>query len=230
MKPSLSFISTIIRPLDHFLRIRNIIVTQVLSHFKREIRYTRKAGSDIIRLITLELIVNEIRANNILGSVAELGVYRGDFAQYINDYFPDRYFYLFDTFKGFDHRDTIFELKKGLNPVDHDFSDTNIEIILKKMKYEQKCIIKKGFFPESLNGLEDNFCFVSLDADLYQPTLKGLEYFFPRLNPGGFILVHDYNNDEFSGVRAAVRDYSKINKIVRVPVADAAGTLIIGKS
>ena len=38
-------------------------------------------------------------------SVAEGGVFRGDFAKYINKVFPDSKLYLFDTFEGFDSRD-----------------------------------------------------------------------------------------------------------------------------
>src|SRR4029079_18426640 len=59
---------------------------------------------DYIRLSTLELVAYEIDRNNILGSVAELGVYKGKFARYINQLFPNRKLYLFDTFMGFDEK------------------------------------------------------------------------------------------------------------------------------
>jgi O-methyltransferase len=39
--------------------------------------------NDYIRASSLELIANEIYDRNICGSVAELGVYRGDFAKII---------------------------------------------------------------------------------------------------------------------------------------------------
>ena len=39
------------------------------------------------------------------GECAEAGVFEGDFAKWINQYFPDRKLYLFDTFEGFDMRD-----------------------------------------------------------------------------------------------------------------------------
>jgi Macrocin-O-methyltransferase (TylF). len=32
-----------------------------------------------------------------------------------------------------------------------------------------------------------------LDVDLYQSTLDCLEFFYPRLNPGGIIVTHDYS-------------------------------------
>src|SRR4026209_189 len=64
---------------------------------------------DYIRLSTLELVAHEIDRNNIPGSVAELGVYKGKFAPYINQYFPGRKLFLFDTFKGFDEKDVRSE-------------------------------------------------------------------------------------------------------------------------
>ena len=56
---------------------------------------------DYIRISSLELVAKEIYENNIEGAVAELGVFRGRFAQFINQAFFDRDFYLFDTFEGF---------------------------------------------------------------------------------------------------------------------------------
>lgn len=42
---------------------------------------------------------------NISSSVAEAGVFRGEFAKYINQFFPDRKLYLYDTFEGFNASD-----------------------------------------------------------------------------------------------------------------------------
>jgi O-methyltransferase len=69
-------------------------------------------ASDYFRLSSLELIAYEIYANNIEGNVAELGVFRGDFAKFINISFPDRKLYLFDTFEGFDEKDIEAEYIK----------------------------------------------------------------------------------------------------------------------
>ena len=66
-----------------------------------------------------------------------------------------------------------------------DFSDTSIDIVLSKLLNSERCFIKKGFFPETAKGVETNFAFVSLDVDLFAPTLAGLEYFYPRLERGG---------------------------------------------
>ena len=36
------------------------------------------------------------------------------------------------------------------------------------------------------------FALVHLDCDLYAPMRAGLEFFYPKLVPGGFMIIHDY--------------------------------------
>jgi hypothetical protein len=50
-----------------------------------------------------------------------------------------------------------------------------------------------GIFPHSAAGLEDlRFSFVHLDLDLPEGTRAALEFFYPRLLPGGILLGDDY--------------------------------------
>ena len=118
---------------------------------------------------------------------------------------------------------------KGFSKGDQDFSDTSVDAVLKKMPYPEQCIVKKGFFPKTAEGVEDSFCFVSIDADLYDPILKGLEFFYPRLEKGGFIFIHDFNNNGYLGAREAVLQFCKANNIGFVPIPDSGGTAIITK-
>jgi O-methyltransferase len=108
--------------------------------------------NEYIRTSSLELIANEVYDKNIMGSIAELGVYQGDFAKIINIAFPDRKLYLLDTFEGFDERDVKIEKENGFSMGNQDFSETNVELVLSKMKHKENCIIKKGYFPESIDG------------------------------------------------------------------------------
>lgn len=70
---------------------------------------------------------------------------------------------------------------------------------------------------------------MSLDVDLYKPTLAGLHYFYERLSQGGYIFVHDYNNRRYRGVRSAVDEFSKATGARVVQLPDMAGTVIITK-
>lgn len=143
---------------------------------------------DAVRLGVLELCCREISENKVAGAAAELGVYKGDFAKKINEFLPDKKLYLFDTFEGFDQRDIDSEISKKFSDGKQDFSNTSVDLVLSKMKDRSKCVVKKGYFPETAKGLEDEqYSFVSIDADLYQPILDGLKYFFPRLTRGGIL-------------------------------------------
>lgn len=200
---------------------------QMLGYTDKFIRVP-KVGN-YIRIKAFELIVNEISEAGVQGDVAEVGVFQGDFARHINEAFPDRIFYLFDTFQGFDQRDVTVEQKEKYSKGDQDFSKTSIDVVLGKMVNKNKCVVKQGYFPESLNGLESNFAFVSLDADLYKPIYDGLTYFYPRLNSGGVIFIHDYNNSKYPGAKDAVRKYCKENHVTFIPIPDAWGTAVIRK-
>ncbi|MCL2712186.1 MAG: TylF/MycF family methyltransferase [Methanomassiliicoccaceae archaeon] len=184
---------------------------------------------DYVRVSSLELVAEEIYDKAIDGAVAELGVYRGDFAKIINEAFPDRKLYLFDTFEGFDDRDTNIEKEKKFSEGDQDFSDTNIELVLSKMKHPENCIVKKGYFPDTAKDVNESFVFVSIDADLYEPIYNGLVYFYKNMEGGGVIFVHDYNNDVYKGAKEAVRKFCAENDIGYFPLSDACGTAVIIK-
>jgi O-methyltransferase len=206
------------------------------AHLNYSLKYcARKREIDInyldyIRLATLELAANEIYKKKLQGNVAEVGVYKGKFAKYINQYFPSKKLYLFDTFEGFDIKDIQTEKKLGLDDAKQDFSNTSVDLVLKNMPYPEQCIIKKGFFPQTTAGIEDSFVFVSLDTDLYEPIYQGLIYFYPRMIKGGYIFVHDVNNDSYKGAAKAVEQFSKEHGISFLPIPDSCGSAVFIKN
>lgn len=184
---------------------------------------------DYCRLSSLELVANEINEKGIDGSVAEVGVYRGDFAKFINLLFADRKFYLFDTFEGFNKKDIEVDVKYKFSLSNEDWSNTSVDTVLKKMQNINNCVIKKGYFPETANDVDDKFVFVSIDCDLYEPIYQALKYFYPRLVKGGYIFIHDYNNKEYIGANLAVKKYTNENGIPYFPLSDGGGSAIIMK-
>lgn len=185
---------------------------------------------DYFRLSSLELMASKFKEEKTTGECAELGVFRGEFARLINKYFPDRILYLFDTFEGFDIRDTEFDDEKNYRKAIHDFSHTSVKSVLDKMPYPEKCIVKKGYFPESINDdILPEFCFVSIDVDLYKPIYSGLEFFYKKLVKGGVIFVHDYENCDYEGVKQAVKDFSKAYDISYFIMSDICGSAVFIK-
>ena len=160
-----------------------------------------------------QCLINEVRRRGMKGSAAELGVDFGDTAKYINLYFPDRTLYLFDTFSGFDKRDKEKSQVSSAEWLEYYNVRSSEEQVLGRMFYPERCVVKKGYFPDSLEGLEEKFAFVHIDCDLYKPITAGLEYFYPRLERGGYIVVHDFYNVRYPQAKQAVRDFADKNQL-----------------
>ncbi len=191
---------------------------------------------DYIRLREIELLIDEIKYKKLRGAIAEVGVYRGEISAFLNKLLPEKKIYLFDTFEGFTdkllsenttHEYTNSSFFQSIKK----FANTSESIILKKMSTPENCIICKGVFPQTALNIKENFCFVSIDVDFFASTLAALKYFYPKLLSGGYLFIHDYNDDELRGVKEAVYKYQDdINeKLCSVPLCDHSGTLVITK-
>jgi O-methyltransferase len=136
----------------------------------------------------------------IPGDMAELGVASGASAMMIASRSPERILHLFDTFEGIPKptgedspRFKEHQYRYSLQEVQRYINGPNIRFY-------------KGLFPQSAAGLADaRFAFVHLDADLYESTKAGLEWFYPRLNKGGILICHDY--DTAAGVNRAFEEF-----------------------
>jgi O-methyltransferase len=160
------------------------------------------------RIMALGNVSDMIHAANITGSVAEAGVYRGAFAKHINYFFSDRELLLFDTFKGFSENMLTKEKSNGGAAHIAGFhSDTSVDLVRAALPFPQKCRFYPGYFPASANGIEDSFAFVNIDMDIYESTLEGLKFFYPRMAENGVIFVHDYFDRTWGGVKKAVDEY-----------------------
>ncbi len=183
----------------------------------------RDLSNDYVRLATLELLCR--RAAQVPGAAAELGVYKGFFARCINQLLPERKLYLFDSFQGFAPEDCAPESFQAAH------ENTAVDRVLAIMPHPETVSVKPGFFPGSLKGLEERFCLVSLDVDFRDTTLEGLRYFWPRLEPGGYLLLHDWGSPKLPGVAQALGEYEQEigRSIPAVPLCDVGGSLILCK-
>lgn len=216
----------IIAVLTRYYEVKLEIINMGIPEYKiigKYIEIAIEARIEFLRSFG-EIVYN----NNINGATAELGVYQGEFAKFINEIFLDRKLYLFDTFSGLPQYDTKYDNNKGYAAAkEGHFSNTSEQIVINKMKKPDNCIIRKGYFPETANGIDDTFCFVNLDSDLYKPTIEGLEFFYPRMENGGVILVHDYFSIAFKGVRHAVDEFATKNNVKFIPIGDTLSVAIV---
>ena len=173
------------------------------------------------RILFLKRFAERARKEGITGSAAEAGVYRGDFARHINRYFPDRKCYLFDTFSGFTEYDIAKEQKKSQTSADY-MKDVSIADVMAKMPFKENIILRAGRFPETAQGIDDRFAFVNLDMDLYEPTIEGLRFFYPRMSEGGVILIHDYFSEAYPNIEQSVDDFERElgRRLHKIPIGD----------
>ncbi len=182
------------------------------------------------RLAGLRLAAKEIYQRNVEGDVAELGVYQGEFAAEMNRIFPDRRLHLFDTFAGFAERDIFVETEHNYSRARvGDFVDTSIAAVKARLPHADLAVFYQGYFPETVPSVLPPLAFVSIDPDLYEPTYQGLKTFYPKLNVGGMIFIHDYNSTQFCGVREAVRKFCEEMRIYLFPLCDLHGSAVIVK-
>lgn len=224
------------------LAVENQRIVESIRHSVYS-RYDRERVFDIfcytkhsdLRVSWLRNFSEFVYEKGLTGNVAECGVFKGNFAKYINEFFPDRKCYLFDSFEGFQEKD--IEADKSFSSYSQWFksisrwSDTTVKGVVSKMPYPEQLVVRKGYVPETFEGIDDVFCFVNLDMDLYQPMLEGLRFFYPKMVNGGVLLLHDYYSGHYlPGVKNAVSQYEKETGqcLYKIP-SESSSSLVILK-
>ena len=186
-------------------------------------------ASDLARFYAFCLMFDEIEKDKIVGDIAEIGVYRGHTATLLAD-FARRIgvnLYLLDTFEGFAASDlTGVDAQQQVQ-----FSDTSLDSV-RNFVGEANVSFIKGYFPETASDLPTHgvYSIVHIDCDLYSPILAALEYFYPRLTEGGFLVIHDYSSLWWPGAEQAVDEFFADKPEWIVPMPDISGSVIVRKA
>lgn len=66
----------------------------------------------------------------------------------------------------------------------------------------------RGWIPDRFSEVGDRcFAFVHVDVDLYEPTIKALQFFADRLAPGAVLMCDDYGSLKCPGARRACDEF-----------------------
>ncbi len=185
---------------------------------------------DRVRFYNLWLQIERLKKKSVAGAFAELGVHKGLTSKVIHLMDEHRKFYLFDTFEGFPSKDLKSENQTDSRFSDEMFADTSMDEVKAFISGNNQLEYVKGYFPDTSIGLEnEQFALVHIDADLYAPTVAALEFFYPRLTPGGVIIVHDYNHN-WDGIPMAVNEFITSIPESLIELADWQGSAMIIKN
>jgi O-methyltransferase len=168
------------------------------------------------RLENVRELVQRVIDESIPGDLAEAGVWRGGCcilmrAVLAANAIKDRKVYAIDSFAGLPPpKPDLFPRDKDLNL--HLYPELAVSLEQVKDNFarygllDEQVVFVKGLFQDTLPSLDAGpFALIRLDGDLYESTYVALEALYPKLSPGGFIILDDYKL--IPSVKAAVLDY-----------------------
>jgi len=188
--------------------------------------------TSVQRLAALCEAVRYVENNGIEGDIVECGVWRGGSVlaairtlQLIGS--ADRTFHLFDTFEGMTpptDKDVEFDGETAQNLLQSsDRNDANSVWCYAPLEGVRAVLSSTGYNPDRLvfvqGRVEDTLpaqaperiALLRLDTDWYESTRHELEHLYPRLVPGGVLIIDDYGH--WQGARRAVDEYIAENQL-----------------
>ena len=152
----------------------------------------------VSRGASLYTICNFVNSNTNVYGLDHFGK-KSEYVKNIISKYDDHYinripFSAESHFKNFDHK--ILESK-----INKEFEHKELKLELIECLFPNKI---EDNYMEKLKKLK--FSFVSLDFDLYEPTLDALNFALQRLETAGIIFIDDYNFINQSGIKQAVKD------------------------
>lgn len=182
--------------------------------------------TSVERVAALMEAARYITANGIPGDVVECGVWRGGSMMAIARTLLDagdaaRGLFLFDTFEGMSEpsaRDVAITgesagdmlAKTKRSETDSVWCIASLDEVRRNMGstgYDESLVhYIKGDVEKTIPAqAPDSIALLRLDTDWYESTRHELEHLYPRLVPGGVLIIDDYG--AWQGARAAVDEY-----------------------
>jgi hypothetical protein len=143
------------------------------------------------------------------GHIAEIGSYRGGnsvlMLQSMAARKDLRHYFIMDSFEGFPEL-SAYDPGSEQHKFDEEYNLLEIE---DRFSMFENAEIIRGFVPDTLNSLPSNagYSLVFFDCDLYEPAAAALRYFWDRILPHGYMVLHDYVHLVYGGVQRAVDEF-----------------------
>jgi O-methyltransferase len=168
------------------------------------------------RLDNLQRCVETILADDVPGDLIETGVWRGGATIFMRAVLAahrvtDRIVWVADSFQGLPEPDA------ARYPADEGDRHSIFEQLAVSAEQVRANFEKYGLFDDQVRFLEGWFAdtlptapinqlaVARLDGDLYESTWDAINVLYPRLSPGGFLIVDDYGG--IPACAKAIQDY-----------------------
>ena len=177
-----------------------------------------KIDEYIARAKPRSLIGNDIRWETFIeamlstremdGEIWECGAYKGGTPMLVKCFLTkegiNKNIRIFDTFEGM----PTFNPECGDQCEIGSFADTKYEEVLELFNGIDQCFIYKGVIPETFKDLtETKLAICHIDLDNYLSVKDCLEFCYPRVVAGGYIIIDDYNCTGTLGCKKATDDF-----------------------
>jgi len=174
------------------------------------------------RLDNLQFCIEDALRNRVPGDLIETGVWRGGACILMRAVLAahgvtDRRVFVADSFAGLPPPD-VSSYPKDEGDVHHEqqFLEVSRREVEENFRLygllDSQVVILEGWFKDTLpKAPTDAFCVMRLDGDMYQSTIEALANLYPRLSPGGYCIIDDY---DIPRCREAVEDYRSDQRIV----------------
>lgn len=164
----------------------------------------------VLDTVRLEALIAEATRQSRLsaGHFIECGVYEGGTGGLLaeilkNDASPFKVF-LLDAWQTPVGATALGTADGGLSPVGmalhrgqlFDTCDADVQGMLRLLELDDYCVIKSGWYGDTLPNFHGPFALAHIDCDFYEPVKACLEYLLPRMTSGATIVVDDYGTEE----------------------------------
>ena len=193
--------------------------------------HTLTFGSGVEGPWALYQSIEYIVRNRIPGDIVECGVWSGGsmlLAALALTHFGDtsRQIYLYDTFAGMPRPDAIDARWDGLPALPtwqrfqqdgrnwcYGGTQDHVRTVVSSSGYpEDKFVFVEGRVEDTIPATRpEQISLLRLDTDLYSSTYHELLHLYPRLAPGGILIIDDYG--AFQGARIATDRFIAENKL-----------------
>jgi O-methyltransferase len=177
------------------------------------------------RLDNIHRCLDIIMQDQVPGDLMETGVWRGGAVIFMKGYLAaynikDRVVWAADSFAGLPKptalQDAGYDFSAEVHPILAITLEEVINLFSKYSLLDDQVQFVKGWFNETLPHVPvKELALLRLDGDLYESTRDALVNLYPKVVPGGFIIVDDYG--DFEPCKAAVDEFRKEHDI-REPI------------